>query len=332
MRVVKRSRLLTLCSLFLLGSSLTVRLGASAALAAKPIALVGVVPLNACCAGTVAWSPDGRHIAVGNTAALQIMATGNGAGRTRAFVTVARVIGPVSSLAWSPNSRLIAIGSPAGPVTIVTLAGRFVKLLQGHRSSVTSLDWLREPAGVLLASASSDGTVRVWQDNYELLTKLTVQAGAVSHVAWAPQQNVLAVATKKGLNLSKISGRIAARLTGIGPNPLADFSPDGSVLATGSQDGGIRLWSPHGVFMASFGFGIPVTSMSWSPDNRRLAVATSDRTVRIWNVETVTSIISSEPALHVAGGRSVQQNIAWSPSGRSIALTNRDSSLRIWWL
>jgi WD40 repeat protein len=85
--------------------------------------------------------------------------------------------------ALSPDGRLLAIGSMDRDAEVTLLDAATLKVLHrcaGHRSPVTALAWLDD--GSRLASASSDGTVRVWQTTTmrEALTPMAVLAYALA--------------------------------------------------------------------------------------------------------------------------------------------------------
>jgi WD40 repeat protein len=111
------------------------------------------------------------------------------------------------------------------------------------------------PGGKLLATAGSDGKVRLWDP-----------------VTGQPVGASLRVTTNVG-----------------GVNGVA-FSPDGKLLATAGSDGMVRLWNPRTGQPAGAPFHATASAMggvngvAFSPDGKLLASAGSDGTARLWKV------------------------------------------------
>ncbi|MFS8119790.1 MAG: WD40 repeat domain-containing protein, partial [Microcoleus sp.] len=63
------------------------------------------------------------------------------------------------------------------------------------------------------------------------------------------------------------------------------FSPDGKMLASGSDYGAIKLWSLEGKELMRLKRSEAVRSVAWSSDGKWLASGSNDKTVRLWNLE-----------------------------------------------
>jgi WD40 repeat protein len=125
-------------------------------------------PVENLLAYTVAFSPDGKRLAVGfrgGSANVWDAASG------QKLFDLAGHTGAVRSLAYSPDGTRIATASTDGTARLwdaATGAEQFA--LTGHTSLVTSLAF--SPDGARLATGSRDGTVRVYALRLEDLVKI----------------------------------------------------------------------------------------------------------------------------------------------------------------
>jgi len=65
------------------------------------------------------------------------------------------------------------------------------------------------------------------------------------------------------------------------------FGPDGSRLATATEDGTVRVWDPESgeELVVLRGHDAVVGSVAFSPDGARLASVAADGLVRVWTLD-----------------------------------------------
>ena len=149
--------------------------------------------------------------------------------------------------------------------------------VSGHTDRVNSLAF--KPNSYLLASASGDDTVRIWDvgnNNRRHVRTLRGHTEKVVSVAW---------------------------------------SPDGRTLASASGDGTVRLWNPdNGInFAVLRGHTNWVYCVAWSPDGRTLASGSHDQTVRIWDPDT------HDTRRVLRGQNASVWGLAFHPNGQTLA-------------
>ncbi len=145
--------------------------------------------------------------------------------------------------------------------------------LKGHVYAIYDVAF--SPDGQRLASASHDGTVRIWDPSAGTQLKvLQGHASIVNEVAWSPDGKHLVSGStdKTGRIWSAESGTVEAVLRGHTAEVSAvAWSPDGRSVATGGKDSTVRLFEPSGKPRYTWQRAHnQVESVAFSPDSKTL--------------------------------------------------------------
>jgi WD40 repeat protein len=286
-------------------------------------------------ANVLAWSQDGRLVASSSGGAdskdSTIVVTSNDGAKDQILLGHSE---PVTSLAWSPDGTLLASGSFDGTIRLWSAGGSLIRVLDAGaptadlpwRSSqpVFSVAW--SPDGELLASGSVDflsgakatggagrlpGVVRVWQPKGTLTRTLRTEqtGGKFLNLGWSPDGELI-VAGAVDYGIWHTDGASVAMFRpGASPVWGMAWSPDGSTLAFGDENGNLSLYDTAGTRQESIAYLPPISHLAFSPDGTVIAVAGDGLELRqVGGLEK--SGVSLGPV-----GRNEGAGPVWSPAG-----------------
>jgi WD40 repeat protein len=231
-------------------------------------------------------------------------------------------------------------------------------LIQAHTSAVKGLAF--GGGGSLLASASTDKTLKIWdlppgklhktQTGKDPVLCLTMSAdgalvlsGDADHSitarrlpeaildrtlrVWAPAVTCLASSAGAIPLWDAGSGKLLRTLTGH-RREVTDvaFSPDGALLASGSEDNTGGVWDvASGKRLHTLRHeGATVGAVAFAADGRRLFTGGADEAIRIWDLPGATA----GPVIRAHGAR--VGTLRLRPDGRRLVSGGWDGAIKLW--
>jgi Planctomycete cytochrome C/WD domain, G-beta repeat len=262
--------------------------------AAKVVRLAAIAPKTR--VGTpvsaMACSPDGKTLAVSGRGEVLLVDADTGA--TRARLSAGR--DRVSAIAFDAGGTVLAVAAgTAGAVYEV----RVWRLTGGTWSgpgavAATHSDVIHQlafsPDGKLIASASYDRLVKVWDlaENKE------------RHTLKDHSDSVYGVS----------------------------FSPDGKLLASGGADRAVKVWDvTTGIRLYTLGESTDwVYAVAWSPTGHRLAAAGVDRSIRIWEADAKGGTIVKSAFAH----EKAVSRLLYTGDGKTLYSLGEDNLAKSW--
>ena len=261
-----------------------------------------------------------------------------GAGCPRRLATIPITeVDLVTAAALSPGGEQVAVGGLDGTVVVHDLGrGRTSWLLRAHRGSggpgqPGGVRALRFAGGGSLFSGGADGAVHRWNLGTGARSATPRGRGApVRSLALCGGRWLAVAAEQPEVELIALSRREAGgdrKLRGHeGWVRALSCSADGKLLASGGDDGKIRLWSPAGARLVRTlpGHGLWVSALSFSPDGKHLASGGFDRRIRLW--EVATGKLSRKLWGHVR----YLTALAFDRGGKLLVTGSADRTARVW--
>ncbi|MEW6102997.1 MAG: pentapeptide repeat-containing protein, partial [bacterium] len=164
-----------------------------------------------------------------------------------------------------------------------------------------------------------------WDREFKIEPVLEPSSYRTDEIIYSPDGRLLIAASEGGIIFFDSKINRAIRHIPSPANCIA-ISPDGNILASGSDDRTIRLWETETgrLIQRLEGHTSRVLSVAISPDGGMLASGAYDNTICLW--ETRTGRLIQRLEGHTGWVRSV----AFSPDGENLASGSNDRTICLW--
>ena len=185
---------------------------------------------------------------------------------------------PVVDESKGATPPLLVLAAANGAIELWRLDGAKVATLKS-RGTAASWGATFSPDGTLVAAASYDDKVRLWQSDGTLVFEVEGNGRGLTRVA---------------------------------------FSPDGQTIATGGLDATVKLWNLDGTQQNTLiGHDSFITSLAYSPDGRHLYSGGMDSQLIAWDLEKIAELDPLEYACNWAQDY-LQTNVEVAESDRTL--------------
>jgi WD40 repeat protein len=280
--------------------------------------------------GALAYSPDGRTVALGTFREVRLADAVTGA----TAATLANEAEEVRAVAFSSDGKMLAAagGLPgqSGEVKLWDVASRKETLtIKGHRDCIYAAVF--SPDGKTLATSSYDKLIKIWdvatgreirtlKDHIDAIYALAFTPNGKRLISASADRSVKVWDPASGERLYTMSESTDAL------NTLA-IDPTGMFVAAGGLDKTIRIWSlgeSGGTLVHSLiAHEDAILQLAWSPDGKTLLSTAADRSLKAFHAADLVDLkeFPRQPDWVLA--------LQFSPDGKHFATGRYDGSFEI---
>eukprot|EP00301_Raphidiophrys_heterophryoidea_P018863 c3859_g1_i1.p1 GENE.c3859_g1_i1~~c3859_g1_i1.p1 ORF type:complete len:326 (+),score=83.20 c3859_g1_i1:35-979(+) len=244
----------------------------------------------------------------------------------------------VQDVVLSSDGQFALSASWDGTLRLWDLAqGKTHRRFVGHSKDVLSVAFSADNRQIV--SGSRDKFVKLWNTLGECkYTMKESHTDWVSCVKFSPSSATPLIVTGSWDKVVKVWDLNACKLKHnllghTGPINTVTVSPDGSLCASGGEDGVAMLWDlAEGKHLYSLEAGNVIHALVFSP-NRYWLCAATETVIKMWDLES-KALVTELKVDFPKGSRKAHTphsvSLAWSADGNTLFAGFTDSKIRVW--
>ena len=209
---------------------------------------------------------------------------------------------------------------------------KLIRTLPGHKEAITQIQY--SPDGQLIASASWDKTIKLWDaESGDLVDTLKGHENGINSIAFSPDgQTLISGSEGKTIKLWNLEGKPKLIKTLKGHTDsikTVTVSPDGKLIASAGYDNTIKLWTSAGELLHTIdAHNLAIASLQFTPDSKTLASASWDNTIKLWEIKDAGK--TSELLHTLTGHQDGVTTINFNADGTILASASGDRHIKLW--
>ncbi len=244
--------------------------------------------------------------------------------------------GAVWDVAFNASGNMIVSGGADGAIKVWKLDSNIYSNIYTKNPAYPSLTIKGHSAGVwgvafspddsMIASASDDSTIKLFQTDGTLIKTFTGHQSSVWDIAFSPDgRTIISSSEDKTIKLWQLDGTVRKTFTGHGAGVMAiSISKDGKIIASGSADKTVKLWTREGNLLDTLKkHDAGVWDVAMSDDNKLIASGSLDSSVKLWQPQS-----KFLKTFNIHDG--TVWGVKYSPDGKTIASASGDKTIKLW--